>query len=406
MFVGLAITFLLYGCYGASGISDIYFIALSIVTTLYLVLNTFVEQYLLNVRKIYSDKIKTRELFSVMFLWCTIVGIIITTIIFMFGPHVVLFFSANLDAERQVKLIVVFNIFAMTLYLYIPWQILLMSLGALGKIGTSNFLSMLPNVGTLFFLLYIKFYHADITYAAYGYFSGTLVSFLISIVICYKEIGFVINFKSPLLMPTMINSIKMKMAHNLHNVFIGWAITFFLSSYPSGIASVFFYAKKVSDTTLNVLYMPSYKILTNLIVDNFKRDKSAKIFKILKKVNIIFPLLFIFSYVLAYFIFPYCIYFINKSDFNVSLFLDILFYLFLANILISTETAYGIINQIQVDYKIITIANAGFIALFLCSYYLLINDFGATTIAIAIAIGQVSNFVINRHQAIKTLRTL
>lgn len=403
--VGVLNTLFIYLNFGASYISDVYFIGISIFVTIGLLLSSFSEIYLISIRKCKHSRKQSSYLFSAFFNWAIVLGLIFTSLSFLLKYKIVTLFVSSDSLVLLSSIGSFFCIMLLAILIYSPLQISIMSLSAFDKIGWSNFITIIPNIGVLISSTYILISHDyEINYLAIGYVSGMILSLLLSLIklkgnvdICVK------NFNLKKVIPIVKNSLKLRMAHNIHNVFLNWAFSHYLTLYGPGTTSLFFYTKKMADVILNVVYIPSYKILTNRIIDLYKNNCNGEILFVLKKTICIFPLLYGTIYIIIYGSLPFLSKLFSSYPFDTNFVLHTLFFLMIANSLITIETAYGIINQIRADYIIVTVSNIGFILIFYVAYIVAEPRVGALSVAIAVASGQISNFFFNRKRAINVL---
>lgn len=406
--IGLANTLYIYKFFGTSIEADAYFISMIVLTTFFLIYQMLSEQYLIVVRAYHDRKKRFNVIFSSYFKFVFLLGLIFTVFLFL---SLFLFKGFFVFSERFIVLTDYLEILFLLLFFYTPFQVLLSTLIALGKIKVSNVFDIIPR---LFILLLFVFSYAlgfsiSLNNVAEVYVLGFALSFFIMFFYVVRKIGFPKVFLKNKSYDILKKSLKMKSVNNIHNVYLGFGIAFATSYYPPGYSSLFFYAKRVSDTALNVLYMPTHQIVVNKVVDFYRNKSFKEIILLLNKVSAFFPFAFFFCFSLCYFLLPYFFDFfsIEIEAENFDLVIALLFFLFVANCLVSSEVGYSIVNQIEINFRVILVANLGFIILSILTWFIA-NLFDKTivNVALAIAVGQVSNFFINRYIALKRLNFL
>lgn len=406
--IGLANTLYIYKFFGTSIEADAYFISMIILTTIFLMYQMLSEQYLIVARAYYDRKRRFNAIFSSYFKFVFLLGFGFTVFLLL---SIFLLKEFFVLSERFVILADYLTILFFLLFFYAPFQVLLSTLIALGEIKVSNTFDIIPRffILLLFVFSYFSGFSINLNNVAEIYVLGFALSFFLMFTYVVKKIGLSKFFLKKKSYEILRKSLKMKSVNNIHNVYLGFGIAFSTSYYSPGYSSLFFYAKRVSDTALNVLYMPTHQIVVNKVVDFYRKKKIKEIVILLNKVSVFFPFAFFVCFCLCYFLLPYVFYIfsIEIEDEKFNLIIAILFFLFIANSLISSEVGYSIVNQIEINFKVILVANLGFIVLSLLTW-ILANLFEKTilNVALAIAFGQVSNFFINRYIALKRLKVL
>lgn len=406
IFVGFLNVFLVYRLMGVSAASDVYFIGISLISTVYLLVMMLGDQFSIRFRAVVSDPALARGYLSSFLLFSIIASVFFGGLLFFLQSDLIVFFSGSMDSERSFLARDFLTSLSVSVYLYFPFQVLSMAIGGSGRVGWSFALSGLPALGVSFVLAIHMFlsWSVDSLYLiGVGYSIGTVVAFLLAFWLCLKYVGFSSVLDVENVLATVVESFKIKFSGNVHNVFLNWVIVAFLTRFSPGDASLFFYAKRLADAILSIAYGPTHRLLLNSIVDDFKLRKYSEIKLKLNKVTVIFPVIFLVLFaVIAVFGFLVRDYVEGGVDaFN--LFLTSLFFLMCANALISAEVCYGVVNQVKVDYKIVLISNICFVMI--VSFFLLVltDVLGVFSLPVSIFLGQIANFYLNRRRAISYL---
>ncbi|RJG02041.1 hypothetical protein D3878_10995 [Noviherbaspirillum sedimenti] len=392
---------LIYKNYGSSAQSDTYFLGFTIYATLSLIYQLFSEQFIFTYRGIISEKEKNQFLFTYLS-FATIAGLLLTTVIFFTKPLLLNIFAFGLTDARKEMVFGVLSIFTISLVCYLPLQILLAVLNAIDQLAVSYTLTFLPTSFVTMALLFDSGV-GGINEMAYAHLIGSCLALLLSFLFTIKIIDFKSLTINKKFIDTVLIGLKVRFAHNVHNFFLGWAITNYLSMYSAGQASLFFYAKKISDAALSVSYGPTHKLLINKIVDSLKHHSIGNIEDLLRKITYIFPAFFLLLYIAVCIVAPEFFIIIGKPLDNKNTLFAILFFLFCANSLISIEVGYAIISQANNKYWNVVIANLGFVMLFTICAYSIQNISGVIGLSISMFIGQLSNYFVNKSYANKTI---
>ena len=204
----------------------------------------------------------------------------------------------------------------------------------------------------------------------------------------------------PLLKELIVNSFKIRLAHNIYGVLSIMVINNFLSSFPSGNLSIFHYAKKASDTILTVIYGPTHKILINVISTGLSEVNKKSIKDILKKINIVMPTILVPMSILIYILIPYILEIFHPMELEK---VDLLKYIFLILmgqvILLSLEVPYAIVNLTKNDSQIFYISNFMFIFMLVVFILITNNTLGLYALPFGLFFSQIINYYLIRNKA-------
>lgn len=399
---------LLFVYYGVSEQSDIFLLSFSILSIVNLIQLLFTEQFIYYYNKIKIDSINAaNSLFTTVFLYSLMISIIMAILIYFFSNELIELFASQYNNDFILKTDNFFNLLSLTIIFYLPLYVMQNVLNANDKISFSYIISIFPQLFISFGFLYLYIFDGEILELSFFYFIGTLISFIMALFLV-KEFFNLQNEKQNLLIKELvINSFKIRLAHNIYGVLSILIINNFLSSFPSGYLSIFHYAKKASDTILNVIYGPTHKVLINVISTNFSKSNIDNIEKVLKKINLIMPIILIPLSFLVYILIPYVLDFFHPMD---SEKVDLLKYTFLILmlqvVLLSLEVPYAIVNLTKNDSNIFYISNFSFI-IFLFLFVFMTNSlFNFYSLPVGLCLSQIINYYLIRNKAKDYLRDL
>lgn len=382
MLIGIVNFTLMYKIYGATEDSDAYFISLNTLNVLFMIISMFIAQYPLRFRAILKDKVGCKSLYTSMLLMSFVVSIfllVIALLLYYFQDEIRIYINDHL-----------FVVLFFSSVVYLPNQIFINTISSAGKVTQSYFVVMLPNLFVLFSLVLMDndVTSGNILNVALGYVIGSYVSFLVGCFLCRNFFERKVRFKKSDVFSLMLVSFKIRFSANIHNVILNLLVINMLSGQKDGVASVYYYAKKIADIIHSVLYGPSSKLIQNSVVDSISLGNLKQVLSNAVRINLSFFLLYLLVYFTCYYSLPIILPFIG-GDFQLGDdFYITLAFLMLANSVICCEGIYHCINQIHERYKTIILANILFILLFALSINVYANLHVNILLSLSILLGQ------------------
>ena len=405
--VNIASTWLVYHRYGTSSSSDVYFLSFSILSALQLIFQSLVEQFTIIFRgKLKSTAVVANPYLKNILFLMGFVGFALGLVLVFGSSYVIQLFSIGIDAGRRIELVQFSTILFGSLLFYLPFQILCAALNAIDKIGIPYLCLAFPPLAVLIVQL-VPQWNIRLENLAWGYSIGSLFASGVAAFFLHRAGAFAGKFRefnSSEFFELARLSIALRSAHNIHSLFLAFAITNWTSRFPAGLASNFFYAKKFADAGITIAYGPAQKILLNNFIDSISAGNFSQVRRRLKEASFVFPIVFLalFAFVaLGLTIVPY----ISGAPlkFDVQVVIMCLLLLSVANTLVSIEVSYAMVNQVNKRVGVIVLANVGFIILFSITLFITSPFLGIYALPLSIAIGQISNFAINRRAALALL---
>ncbi len=392
---------LLFTNYGASEQSDIVLLSFSLLSMINLLQLLFSEQFIYYYNKIkIADLNDANLLFSNMLVYSFIISLVFVVPIYFFSEYLIKLIAYQYNDNLIHQISHFFNLLCFSIVFYLPLHIMQNILNAHNRISLSYMLSIIPQALISIGFSYLYFVNDNIENLAFFYSIGCLIAFLLNLYFIRKLFIFKTFYIHPLLKELLANSFKIRLAHNIYGVLSIVVINNFLSIFPSGNLSIFHYAKKVSDTILTVIYGPTHKILINVISTGLSEVNKKSIKDILKKINIVMPMILVPMSILIYILIPYILEIFHPME---SEKVDLLKYIFLILmgqvILLSLEVPYAIVNLTKNDSQIFYISNFMFIFILVVFILMTNNTLGLYALPCGLFFSQVINYYLIRNKA-------
>lgn len=395
---------LIYLIYGSDKSADAYFLLTNGINVIFLIVESLISNYSYDFRMIVNTDVR-RSAYSTMLVLSLVVSTLMSILFLFQAPYIFdLVFSNEIGgAEREI-----FIYFIHVASLYLILQLNINSLNAINKIGLGYLFSFLPQLFSLSSLITIYFFEGD-SYV------GNVIGFLMlgyafsifsSTLFCYRLIGLTTRLNFQFSFEVVKKSIKSRSASNIHNIFINYFTVLIVSSAGSGMASTFYYGKRVAEMFHLVIFGPFSKQMVNKVSDSWsKRDFKAyselKIFVIQKLPKIYLSILSLILISLWIVVAKLGVLSVDYQyiGFVISAF-------FVANVVISIESLYSLISMITASFKKIAIANVSFVVVTVCVQRLCMLFYSEIySLCISIIVGQVvvlmCHFVMNRNMISK-----
>lgn len=392
---------LLFTNYGASEQSDIFLLSFSLLSMINLLQLLFSEQFIYYYNKIKITNLNDANLlFSNILVYSFLISLAIVVPIFFFSEYLIKLIAYQLNNNLIQQISHFFNLLCLSIVFYLPLHIMQNVLNAHNRISLSYMLSILPQALISIGFSYLYFVNDNIENLAVFYSIGFLIAFLLNLYFIRKLFIFKTFYIHPLLKELLVNSFKIRLAHNIYGVLSIMVINNFLSTFPSGNLSIFHYAKKASDTILTVIYGPTHKILINVISTGLSEVDKKSIKDILKKINIVMPIILVPMSILIYILIPYILEVFHPM---VPEKIDLLKYIFLILmgqvILLSLEVPYAIVNLTKNDSQIFYISNFMFIFILVVFILMTNNTLGLYALPFGLFFSQIVNYYLIRNKA-------
>lgn len=399
---------LLFTHYGTSRESDIFLLSFSLLSIINLIQLLFAEQFIYYYNKLkISSTSEANYLFSNILIYSFLISLVITLIVYIFNIFFISIIASGYTSTTILPVSNFFSILCISVFFYLPSYLMQNVLNANEQIGTSYLLSILPQFLVCLGFLYIYFIDNNLSNIAIFYNIGILLTFIINLYILRAYINPIAFKKHPLLVELLLNSFKIRLAHNIYGILSLIIINNFLSTFPSGYLSSFHYAKKASDTILNVIYGPTHKLLINIISKGLIKSNIHNIQNILKKINIFVPMVLIPLTIIVFILTPYVLDNFHPMELEK---LNLLKYTFLILmmqvLLLSLEVPFAVVNLSKNDSSIFYISNIIFIfclGIFILLFKSLLDFY---TLSLGLFFSQLVNYFLIRIKAKNYLNEL
>ena len=353
-FSALAII-ILYLDFNVESITSIFLFALSYFQIVQFICQLFSEHFIFAYLSI--DSQKDAHLFYSSYLFLSIIlSLFIWTLVLGNIGFLINLFNAGLNDIEKGELKSFILSLAPYIFIFLPGTLSQAFFTAKKKIIYSYLNQILPSSSLFLGFIIRKIFDLDLLFVSYFY--SLFSSFAIIAIILYSKPKLYFSFRIFItqIIPTLKESFQFRAAYNINNIGILLILNIFLSPIDPSLRSSFFLAKKAADTSLQIFFGPTLRILKF----NFGKARIKKYFneglKLIKKLNIYSPLVFLSIFIFSFLLIPFLK--ITELNSNNLLFLYSTFFILnLQNIFSTIGMPWIIICQSQQDLKTILLAS-------------------------------------------------
>lgn len=246
--IGAANLFLLYSVYGTGDSTAVFLIALSVIGSLQLLLLMASDQFVFHYIKMKVDEPERAEtIFIGMWAITATLGFACAAAMFVFADYAIGVFAHGFTGERRKAAVDLLRILSLSLLFGSVLQLTQARLSALGRIGWSYALTILPQLLQTCVLLYASLHPIAVHWPAssqpVGQALATLLGLLVARPAFKRSLHSAATLKS-----IVVDSFRIRAAHNIHNFFSLYLINSTLSLLPTNLASVFILMKRNSSS--------------------------------------------------------------------------------------------------------------------------------------------------------------
>ena len=261
--VGAANVLLLYSVYGFSDSTSVFLIVLSVIGSVQLLISMAYDQFVFHYIEIRVEKPERAEtIFVGMLAITSTLGFACAAAVFGFAEYAIEIFANGFAGERLPLAIDLVKILSMSLLFGSVLQLTQARLSGLGKIGWFYLLTILPQLLQACVLLFASLCTITVHWAALSLPVGQALSVLVGLLVVKPTFNLHLH-SAKTIQRILLDSSRIRAAHNIHNFFSLYIVNITLSLLPSHFASVFILMKRVADTFLTVITGPLQRVLTN-----------------------------------------------------------------------------------------------------------------------------------------------
>jgi len=402
--VGAANVLLLYSVYGLGDSTSVFLIALSIIGSVHLLLSMAYDQFIFHYIKIRVEEPERAEtMFVGMMAITSILGFGCAAAVFVFAEYVIGIFASGFSGERLTLAIDLMKILSLSLILGSVLQLTQARLSGLGKIEWSYVLTINPQLLQACVLLYASLYPTTVHSVALALPLGQALSVLLGLLVVKPTFNRY-HHSAKTLQRILVDSSRVRAAHNIHNFFSLYLINTTLSLLPSHFASVFILMKRVADTFLTVITSPLQRVLTNEFGAAMHSGAHTQVRDRLRSLDLRLPVLFS-SFLAAGWVVGFALRLGNWVDAEVLRYGLICFTaLMFQTTLIATEIPYALVSLALHRSLVFYLSNTIFLTALVSSLLLLRDVSLELSLPAGLAFAQIFNFFIIRHFAKVALR--
>lgn len=358
--------------FGAGNETDLYFISLTIISYLSIIVKslwTAIKQYYIEFK--INDKLYANQVYNIIFNNILIASLIIICLYYLITLN---FGLLSYENQEFLNIFIFYILFQNLLNFN---KIILSLEHHFASIYISDLILSFGNLILIFFYL-----EENILLLAYSTLFFSFLSLIYQMYLIYFKINInyeFVFFKKELLNTIYKNSLKMNIGGLLYS-FKDILIVTVLTTYGTGIYSLFSYANKFIGVILLIVNAPILNIFVTKITHIIAQSKysllSLNVNKILLKITI----LYIVSVFITYFILPYVLSILFSGKFSIND-IEIIQYLFILlsinYLAVSIEGPYLTVINLFKMFNYVLIVNFSFFILILIGY-MLYNKFEFT----------------------------
>lgn len=407
--IGLCNSILLIKIFGVTDDADAYLLSSSVIISLQMVELMGVEQFLFY----YNDiKVKSNDeahyFFEATLFFSIILGFLFFIMSSYFSSMIVKLFAFNLDINRLLISSEILFLSSLALAFTPANHIIRGFLNAEGHFSVPFLLSAMPSLFSFLGLVYcwLSEQH-NIRIVVFAFAVGHVLYFFINIIFLKRIRPIRFRCYHPSLIGLMKNSFSMKGAHNMHNFFSIQVINNFLSSFPLGHISIFYYAKKGIDTIFAVTAGPSQSIMIAMTSELWSTGNIQNIRTMIKKYLLKITPIYMSMSIISFLLIPLIFTSLIRGKISEQMVgqLQIQFILLsLWYLLILVESPFVTVGISSKKSYIFFIVNSFYLLIFFSLTKLLKVSLGIYSLAVSASLAQMINLFLYVAYAILILR--
>jgi len=396
---GAANLFLLYSVYGTGDSTAVFLIAASVIGSLQLLLLMASDQFIFHYIKIKVDEPERAEtIFVGMWALTSTLGLACAVAVFVFVEDAIGVFASGFVGERLTLAVDLLGILSLSLLFGSVLHLTQARLSGLGKIGWSYALTIIPQLLQTCVLSYAYQHPITVYWAALSQPLGQAFSALVGLLVVKPTFNRSLH-SAKTLQRIVVDSFRIRAAHNIHNFFSLYLINSTLSLLPTHFASIFILMKRIADTFLTAITGPLQRVLTNEIGVAMHSGAHGQVRDRLRSLDLRLPVLF-GSVLAAGWAVGFALsvgQWIDADELRYGLicFTGLMF----QTTLIAIEIPYALVSLALHRGRIFYISNTIFLTALVSSLLLLREVSLELALPVGLAFAQVFNFYIIRHFA-------
>jgi hypothetical protein len=402
---GAANLFLLYSVYGTGDSTAVFLIAVSVVGSQQLLLLLAYDQFVFHYIKIRVDEPERAEtIFVGMWAVTSTLGFACAVAVLVFAKDAMGVFATGFVGERLTLAVDLLKILSFSLLFGSVLHLTQARLSGLGKIGWSYALTIIPQLLQACVLFYSYLHPITVHWVALSQPVGQALSTLVGLLVVKPTFNRSLH-SAKTLQRIVVDSFRIRAAHNIHNFFSLYLINSTLSLLPAHFASVFILMKRIADTILTVTTGPLQRVLTNEIGAAMHSGAYGQVRDRLRSLDLRLPVLF-GSVLAAGWTVGFALSMGQWIDAEELRYGIICFTaLMVQSSLVATEIPYALVSLALNRSRVFYISNTIFLTALVSSLLLLRDVSLELSLPAGLTLAQVFNFFINRHFAKLALRT-
>lgn len=398
---GLVVMLYLYKLHGTDKEAALYLQAVSTVGVFQLLLLLFAEQFIFYLHQLTPRRHRRVRLFygSYLALAC-VISLCFCLLCWLSGQWVIGLAAANLPLGERQQLAHYLDLFAPYVFAFLPSQIVQQYFQFQGKIARSYGLAMLPGICMALLFVYAAYRPLSMDSIIWLYACASCLAVLLAVLLTRPVPTKSAAIWRRYVLPCLWRSIKMRAAHNVHNVALLLIINNFVAVLSVADRAAFFYAKKAADTFLSVVYGPVHKLMTNRVSQLLQEKRLGSLPQDFRHNDLLMTGLFAIVIALAYFCLPLLDYFKPLAAAQQHYLWQVFALLCVQNLLMAMELPAALVSAASHQHRIFWRANLVFLLLLLAVSWPLYGLTPRFCVPIAAMFAQLANFfMIRRHAA-------
>lgn len=398
---GLVVMLYLYKLYGTAQEAALYLQAVSTVGVFQLLLLLFAEQFIFYLHQLSPRRERRVRLFygSYLALAC-LISLLFCLLCHRASPWIAALAAAGLPAAERQQLAHYLNLFLPYVFAFLPSQVVQQYWQFRGSIAKSYLLGMAPGLVMALLFVYAAYRPLTMDSMIWLYACSSCLALALAVRLTRPRLVLSAAIWRRYVQPCLWRSVKMRAAHNVHNVALLLIVNNFAAALPVAERAVFFYAKKAADTFLSVVYGPVHKLMTNRVSCALQEKQAGSLLQDFRRNDVLMAALFAAGIVLAYLSLPLLDYVKPLALAQQHYLWQLFALLSLQNLLMAMELPAALVSAASHQHRVFWRANLLFLLLLLAVSWPLSWLIPRFCVPIAAIVAQLANFfMIRRHAA-------
>jgi hypothetical protein len=258
---------LIYLVYGKGVVTSIFFLGNNFVFSSNLIILTFIEQFSYHYsRKLYGNQLESDRFFSAVLIMVICIAALFFCVICINLSTIVKIWMPALDNQHHELAANVTKWMSISIIYSTPLYILQQRSNCLGLLVRSYMLSLIPSLAQALILNAARIHQLKLDFVVIGNSIVGMLTLAFAVLLECKSLKCPDRFEFNTVFKMVIESARIRTAHNIHNYFSLYLINISAVSTPLNLSAIFFGIKRCIDAFLQIATGPFIKTLPSEII--------------------------------------------------------------------------------------------------------------------------------------------